>query len=209
MFFSAVMATLPHFASVEDVQAYVDALKYESKPDGAWSPKVTVERGFGHCFGGALLGAAGLQALGLPAQLLYLETDLEVDDDHVIAVYQRDGLWGSVAKSNFTTLRGRLPVYASVRELVMSYFDGYFTATGVRSLTGYGEPIDLAAFEDRGPGHLGWAVAEDCMEDVDNALMAAPRHSVLPPALGVLTPAPKYLVNAALSDCNPDGLFQG
>ena len=48
------------------------------------------------------------------------------DDDHVIAVFKEDGHWGAVAKSNFTSLRYREPVYRSLRELVMSYFDFYF-----------------------------------------------------------------------------------
>ncbi len=48
------------------------------------------------------------------------------DDDHVIAVFIENGHWGSVAKSNFTSLRYREPVYRSLRELIMSYFDFYF-----------------------------------------------------------------------------------
>ena len=44
----------------------------------------------------------------------------------LLAVFKEDGHWGAVAKSNFTSLRYREPVYRSLRELIMSYFDFYF-----------------------------------------------------------------------------------
>jgi len=48
------------------------------------------------------------------------------DDDHVLAIFQEDKHWGAIAKSNFSGLRYRAPVYASLRELAMSYFEDYF-----------------------------------------------------------------------------------
>ena len=55
------------------------------------------------------------------------------DDDHVLAVYRDRGLWGSVATSKFS---GFATVYrgSDVRELVMSYFEGYFNWGGDRTL---------------------------------------------------------------------------
>ena len=50
------------------------------------------------------------------------------DDDHVLAVFRHNGAWGCIAKSNFTVLRFRDPVYRSIRELMMSYFDVYFNS---------------------------------------------------------------------------------
>jgi CheY-like chemotaxis protein len=47
------------------------------------------------------------------------------DDDHMLALYKRDGHWGAVAKSNFVGLRFREPVYRTLRELVMSYFEQF------------------------------------------------------------------------------------
>ena len=55
--------------------------------------------------------------------------DLEAvhDDDHVVAIYREDGLWGSIAKSNFAGLRFRAPIYRNLRELALSYFEHYTT----------------------------------------------------------------------------------
>jgi len=48
------------------------------------------------------------------------------DDDHVLAVFRRGTHWGAIAKSNYSGLRFREPVYRSLRELVMSYFEHYY-----------------------------------------------------------------------------------
>jgi hypothetical protein len=66
----------------------------------------------------ALFAAAALRAQGHPPLIVDLEAVR--DDDHVIAVYRRGGRWGALARSNFSGLRSREPVYRSLRELVMS-----------------------------------------------------------------------------------------
>lgn len=102
--------------------------------------------------------------------MVHISTDPEVDDDHVICAYQIDGYWGAIAKSNYSTLRGRDPVYQSIRELAMSYFDFYFSSAKVKSMTGYSDPVALEQFDERGPGKQGWMYAEDNMEDLDRVL---------------------------------------
>jgi hypothetical protein len=79
-----------------------------------------------HCFDGALFGAAALRRLGHQPLVLYMIATAR-DDDHLLAIYKRDGYWGAVAKSNFVGLRFREPVYRTLRELVMSYFESYTT----------------------------------------------------------------------------------
>ena len=69
------------------------------------------------------------------------------------------GGWGAVGKSNFTGLRYREPVYRSVRELVMSYFEDYFNADGERTLRMHTSPLRLARF-DRLMERYGFAVAD-------------------------------------------------
>merc|ERR1711959_619802 len=49
---------------------------------------------------------------------------------------------GSV--SNHASLRYRNPVYRTLRELMMSYFDDYMNGKGQRSLTHYTKPLNLA-----------------------------------------------------------------
>ena len=87
------------------------------------------------------------------------------DDDHVIAVFKEEGHWGAVAKSNFTTLRYREPVYRSLRELVMSYFDFYFNTDGDKSLRSYSLPLDLTVYNSR-----HWTTTDEDLEYIGDKL---------------------------------------
>ena len=74
------------------------------------------------------------------------------DDDHVIGIFREEGYWGAVAKSNFTSLRFREPVYRSLSELIMSYFDFFFNINGEKSLRSYSLPfICLPITTETGP----------------------------------------------------------
>jgi len=77
--------------------------------------------------------------------------DLEAvnDTDHVLAIFKVRGCWGAVAKSNFSGCRYREPVYRTLRELAMSYFNIYFNLRGERTLRRYSQPVDLSRFDDR------------------------------------------------------------
>jgi hypothetical protein len=79
-------------------------------------------------------------------------TDPGVDDDHVLALYRIEGCWGAVAKSNYVNLGFREPVYKSLRELVMTYFEHYVNIHQQKSLTGYTRPINASRYT-----HLKWA----------------------------------------------------
>jgi hypothetical protein len=128
-----------------------------------------------HCLEGAVFAAAALSALGFPPLLVDLEA--VQDTDHVIAVYRLDGHWGAIAKSNFSGLRYREAVYRSLRELVMSYFDGYVNYRGERTLRAYSRPVNLARFETRAwrttPGDLWW-IAEHLVDVPHLRLLPAP-----------------------------------
>lgn len=94
---------------------------------------------------GALLAAMALRRLGFPPLLVDLEAVR--DSDHVLAVYRKNGRWGSVAKSDYAGLRSREPVYRSIRELAMSYFEHYYNAPGEKTLRAYSRPVSLARFD--------------------------------------------------------------
>ena len=102
---------------------------------------------------GAVFAATALDSIGHPPLLVDLRA--VDDDDHVIAVFRENGLWGAVAKSNTTTLRSRDPVYRCVRELALSYFPVYFNVDGELSLYEYSRPFSLRKYCGK---HL---VAED------------------------------------------------
>ena len=74
------------------------------------------------------------------------------DDDHVLALFRQDKHWGALAKSNFTGLRFREPVYRDLRELIMTYFEHYYNVHGEKTLRGYNRPLDASRYI-----HLNWA----------------------------------------------------
>jgi len=109
------------------------------------SPLLVLKNGEAHCMEGALLAAAALWHNGEPPLLLNLRT---TDDDygHVLALFKRRGRWGAITKTNHAVLRYRDPVYASVRELAMSYFNEYFLDSGKKTMRGYSAPFDLSKY---------------------------------------------------------------
>jgi hypothetical protein len=116
---------------------------------------------------GARFAAAALRVLGFPPLLLDLEA--VQDTDHVLAVYRVHGHWGAIAKSNFAGLRYREPVHRNIRELVMSYFEGYINLRGDRTLRAYSAPVNLARFDRARPGWMTtdgalWWIAEHLVE---------------------------------------------
>jgi len=126
-----------------------DEIGYNKEPGGAtcYSPRMVLRKGVAHCMEGALLGALALRRLGYPPLLVDLEAVR--DTDHVLAVYRVEGRWGAVAKSDYSGIRFREPVYATLRELVMSYFEHYYNPAGEKSLRAYSRPVNLARFDRR------------------------------------------------------------
>ena len=94
---------------------------------------------------GALFGAAALRMLGHPPLLLDLEAVR--DDDHVLAIFQHRGHWGALAKSNYSGLRYREPVYRTLaRACDESYFEHYYNLQkreDAAQLFAAGEPAPL------------------------------------------------------------------
>jgi len=69
------------------------------------------------------------------------------DDDHMLALYRRDGHWGAVAKSNFAGLRFREPVYGTLHELVISCFEQFYNVERKKTLRSYTVPLNLKTFD--------------------------------------------------------------
>ncbi len=154
-----------------DIQKYLDDLDYDEEA-GLASPRVVMREGKAQCVSGVLFACAALRELGYPPQLMYIEA--VTDDSHCLAVYECNGLWGSIAKSNFTTLRSREPVYPYLA-LGLSYFDGYYNQYGKRTMRSFTEPVDLERFERR-----GWRFDEGELMYIDRAIDAAPKAWKLP-----------------------------
>ncbi|PYM93196.1 MAG: hypothetical protein DME04_12710 [Candidatus Rokuibacteriota bacterium] len=154
------------------IQRALEAMPYHVAAS-AWSPRRVLRERTAHCLEGAVFAAAALRALGFPPLLLDLVA--VQDTDHVIAVYRQRGHWGAVAKSNFSGLRYREPVYRSVRELVLSYFESYMNLRGERTLRAYSRPINLARFDRT---HPGWMTSADDLWWIPEHLVGV-RHTRL------------------------------
>lgn len=182
------------------IQAYLDRIAYDPAP-GTASPRRVMREQKANCSEGALFAAAALRRLGHPP--LVLDMYAVNDDDHVIAVYRRGGRWGALGKSNFTTLRSREPVYHTVRELVMSYFDFYMNLYGYLSLRSYSRPVSLARFD-----RLDWMTTEEDLEAIGDYLTNLKHLPVVGPAivrrLSRVTPA---LLRSSLLGADRSGIY--
>jgi hypothetical protein len=159
------------------VQRALEAMPYHHAST-AWSPRRVLRAGTAHCLEGAIFAAAALRVLGFPPLLLDLVA--VQDTDHVLAVYRLRGGWGAIAKSNFAGLRYREPVYRSVRELVMSYFDDYINLRGDRTLRAYSQPVNLARLD---ASHPGWMTSESDLWWVAEHLVGVRHTPLLTPAM--------------------------
>ena len=106
------------------IQSFLDTIPYSEDEFYRCPLRVLRERK-AHCFDGALFAAMALRRIGYPPLILELIPNGR-DDDHILALFKHHDHWGAVAQSNFTGLRFREPIYRSLRELVMSYFEDYF-----------------------------------------------------------------------------------
>jgi hypothetical protein len=156
------------------IQRLLDDMPYHLE-DTAWSPRRVLRENTSHCYEGALFAAAALRMNGYPPLIWDLEA--EHDTDHVIAIYQVDGCWGAVAKSNFTGCRFREPVYRSLRELAMSYFNIYHNMRGERTMRTFSRPVHMKRFD-----HLEWMTTEKPVWFVAEYLLKIPHTKLLTPA---------------------------
>lgn len=184
----------------EAIQALLDALPYNDEPT-CRSPRRVLRDRKAHCMEGGLLAAAALERLGHPP--LIVDMRAERDDDHILALFRRNGRLGAVAKSNFTGLRYRSPVHRSLRELVMSYFEDYFNSNGELTLRGYTRPISLA-----GARFGDWRRREDDLDDIGDHMDTLSVIRIVTPAEAKkLRRMPPAEMKAGLLVANPRGLW--
>ena len=157
------------------VQRFLDDLPYNLAYT-ACSPKKVLQDHTASCLEGGIFAAAALRILGFPPLIFDLEADR--DTDHVIAIFKVRGHWGAVAKSNFTGCRYREPVYRSLRELAMSYFNIYFNLRWERTLRRYSRPVNLRRFD-----HLNWMTTNKPIWFIAEHLCEIPHIPLLTPAM--------------------------
>jgi AcrR family transcriptional regulator len=159
------------------IQEFLDGITYSAEPVYR-CPASVLRDHKGHCFDGAVLAAAALRRIGFPPRIVDLLPWEGHDDDHVLAVFKIAGGWGAVAKSNFVGIRYRDPVFRSLRELVMSYFEPFFNLAREKTLRAYTVPLNLARFDRR-----RWTTRDETMEDIATRLDQIRKHEVLAPGM--------------------------
>lgn len=169
---AAELRTLRSLNTPAKIQKFVDTLTYQYA-DTAGSPRKVLRERKGHCLEGALVAAAALRVNGYPPLLMDLEAVR--DDDHVLAIYRERGLWGSIAKSNYAGLRFRAPVYRTLRELAVSYFENYFNLRGERTLRAYSVPVNLSRLDSE-----NWMTSEEDVWSVTDLLIDARHFDLIP-----------------------------
>lgn len=142
------------------VQNYLDSIPYKAEELDR-SPLRVMTDGQAHCLDGGIFAALALWRIGFPPLILDLVPAPKSDDDHVLAIFQMDGLWGALAKSNYPNLRFREPVHRSLRELCMTYFEFFFNLQREKTLRAYTRPLNLGRFQDP-----SWMWDEDSLRKI-------------------------------------------
>lgn len=167
------------------IQDYLDTIpmNFERHGDTHYSPRLVLQKNTAHCIEGALLAAAALWVRGKEPLIMDMIAEYG-DDDHVIALYKKNGAWGAISKTNHATIRFRDPVYRTPRELALSYFHEWFRNTdGRKTLRSYSSPFNLKKLGSK------WVTADNVWF-VGHALDRVPHHPIAPAAnLRTLRPA--------------------
>lgn len=183
------------------IQEFLDSIDYNPSYE-CRSPRWVIRKKSAHCFEGALFAAAALEFMGHKPMIVDMKA--HNDDDHVIAVFRKGNHWGAVAKSNFTSLRFREPVYRSLRELVMSYFDFYFNLNGEKSLRSYSPALDLSIYNSR-----KWSTTDDDLEYIGDKLESMRHYPVVDDMMiKNLRKASESMMKAGMLGSNEEGLFK-
>jgi hypothetical protein len=164
----AEFALLQRLDTPQKIQAFLYELKqnFELGGDTCRPVREVLRRRRAHCIEGAMLAGCALWVHGEPPLLMDMRAVR--DFDHVVALFRRHGRWGAISKTNGIGLRGRDPVYGSLRELAMSYFHEYTNRRDHKTLREYSVPFDLRRVEPKvwitgdmqGSKHA-WFVAEE------------------------------------------------
>lgn len=200
-FSSDELNVFKNLRSPSGIQKFLNKTRYN--PDYiTCSPRKIIKSRTANCFEGALFAAAALRVLG--HRPIIVDLIAENDDDHIIAVFKQNNCFGAIAKSNTTVLRFREPVYRTIRELVMSYFDFYFNTLGEKSLRSYSIPVDLSKFDK-----YNWMTTDEDLEFIGDYLFTIKHYPILTKKIiKQLSLADKEVVNLCFAGSIQEGLFK-
>jgi hypothetical protein len=159
---SKELSVLTKLDTPQKIQTFVSAIPQNFEPNGdsCMSVREVLRTNRALCMEGALFAALALWVHG--DRPLILDLSAVDDDDHVIAVFKKNGCWGAISKGNHPYVRYRDPVYRTLRELVMSYFHEYYNLKGEKTLRSYSRLVNLSTAKPDTwiSGDNAWAIAE-------------------------------------------------
>lgn len=154
------------------VQRYLNRLAYNTEPPPGGPQQRTfrsvIATRTAHCLEAALTATVILEQHGYPPTVMSLESEDGLD--HVIFVYKTRTGWGSVARSRDPGLHGRKPVFRSLREMALTYFEPYIDTTG--RLQAYGM-VDLRVL-----GNYDWRLSSGHVWKVERLLYEIPHVKI-------------------------------
>ncbi len=159
-----------------EIQNYLDSIlfNHEEQSETNRSAYHVILHKKAHCLEGAFLACAALLRQKRKPCILSLKVT-DNDYDHVVSVYQENGYFGAISKTNHAVLGWRDPVYRTVRELAMSYFHEYFLVrNGEKTLRGYSRLINLNRFG------TSWITSDENLFNIAEIIRDAPHTPIIP-----------------------------
>lgn len=167
---------LRNLSTPAKIQDFLNTLHYRivGNNETCLSPRNVLKTREAQCIEGALFAASALRFHGYDPLIVDLEATY-TDYDHVIAVYNLNGYWGALSKTNHGVLRYREPIYKNIRELALSYFHEYFLqTTGAKTLRAFSRPVRLKRFDAQ-----AWETTTNDVWFIVDHLLEIPHTSIL------------------------------
>ena len=128
---------LQRLNSPKAIQAFLDSFVHDSN-DHLYPPSIILQKKVTriHCFEASLVAASALLHHGHDPVLLDLRAKPELDDDHVVAIYQHNGKIGFLSHSSIPQWTSSPARYSSIAALVAANAQ-YYTKKGRMTLESY------------------------------------------------------------------------
>lgn len=140
------------------------------------SPRYAIEKGEASCMEGALIALAALIYHKNKGFLLDLRVGPRTRDvDHVVCLFEKNGLLGALSKTSHSVLRYREPIHKDTREVAISYFHEYFTDDGKKNLRQFSDTFDV----EKKYG-LSWITSEEDLAYIAATLDDSPHEDLVP-----------------------------
>jgi hypothetical protein len=187
------------FTTPYKIQQFLDATAYSAESCYR-TPRSVLRDNKAHCFDGAVFAAAMLRRIGFKPMIVDMQAVR--DDDHVIAIFKKNGWFGAIAKSNFAGLRFREPIYKTVRELVMSYFELFYNVNKEKTLRRFSVPLNLSFYKN-------FEFDDETMEAIGLKLSYLPVTKLMTPVqIRSLQQVDERSYRSGLMGANTKGLYK-